>query len=222
MTFDDAVNTFEIYSEDYALLGLRDITVEAQLTNYAPITTLAPEFTEILLIDPCIDYLTLSVPLQTPPTDYYYTAGSPELIFETVQFVTDPPQCAANTTYSCAITAGSRTDLCSIVEANAVGGSTVGAFDPAIGQFTFNSIDMVNFEPGKYTLEVTGTSGSKVESFTVDLVLVDPCYTVDLQLQPNPFIDAIYVLYEPGMLQAWQAENLISPLTQVDCGPITV
>ena len=182
MAFDGALNTFYFYSEDYALLGLRSMTVGAHLSNYTPITTLATVFTDILLIDPCIDYLTFYVPPQIQPDDYYYTADSPELILETIQFMTDPPQCAANTTYSCAITDGPRTDLCNIVEANAIGGSTVGAFDPDTGRFTFSSIDMVNFEPGNYTLEVTGTSGSKVETYTVDLVLVDPCYNVDLQL----------------------------------------
>ena len=35
-------------------------------------------------------------------------------------------------------------------------------------------------------------------------------------------MDATYVLYEPGMEQAWKAEDMIAPLTQVDCGPISV
>lgn len=192
------------------------------MTNYGSITTLNEEFTKILLIDPCIDFFTLSVPAQTTPADYFYTGVSPELVFETVAFVTDPPQCAANTTYSCGITAGSRTDLCSIIETNSVGGSSIGAFDPATGRFTFSSIDTVNFPPGTYTLDIMGTSGSKTEVFTVDLTLVDPCFTVNLQLQPSPFVDATYVLYEPGIEQAWQPESLISPLTQVDCGPIKV
>ena len=134
------------------MLGLRDVTVEASLTNYATITTLAAEVTDILLIDPCIDYLTLTVPPQTPPADYYYSAESPELIFETVQFVTDPPHCAVNTTYSCAIIAGPITaDKCNFSVANSVGGSTIGAFDSANGRYTFNSIDIVRIKPGTYT-----------------------------------------------------------------------
>ena len=31
-------------------------------------------------------------------------------------------------------------------------------------------------------MEITGTSGSKALSFTVELVLVDPCLNVDLKL----------------------------------------
>ena len=92
------------------------------------------------------------MPAQTAPDPYYYTRDAPELVFETVPFVTSPSHCAANNTYSCAITTGSRTDLCSVTEANAVGGSTVAAFDAILGRFTFDSIDIVNFEPGTYTM----------------------------------------------------------------------
>ena len=71
-------------------------------------------------------------------------------------------------------------------------------------------------------MEITGTSGLKKKTFTIDLVLVNPCYTVDLQLQPSPFSDQIYVLRDPEIEMSWQAENLIAPLTTVDCGPISV
>ena len=81
---------------------------------------------------------------------------------------------------------------------------------------------MVNFPPGVYTLEIAGSSGNKQTSFTVDVELRDPCPTVDLNLQTSPFVDATYVLYEPGMEQAWTPEELIAPLTSVNCGPITV
>ena len=178
--YDSDLNTFEIYSEDYSLIGLRDITVEAYLTDYSQITSPAPESTQLLIKDPCIDFLTITVLDQTAPASYLYTANTPELVFETVPFTTYPPECATNTIYSCAITVGSRVDLCSVTEANAFGGNTIGAFDQALGRFTFNSVNIVSFVPGPYTLEITGTSGSKSESFTVELLLVDPCDTVDL------------------------------------------
>ena len=182
MSYDGATNTFSIYSEDYALLGVREITVEAHLTDYSSIMTAVPLTTQITVIDPCLDPFTFLAPLQSAPAPYYYTAGSPELVFETVSFDITPTHCGAYTTYACGITAGARTDLCSIVEPNAVGGNSVGAFDSITGRFSFNSIDMIGFVPGTYTLEVTGTSGLKTDSFTVDLVLIDPCPTVDLQL----------------------------------------
>lgn len=145
MAYDSGTNDFAIYSEDYSLLGLKSITVAAYLTNYASITTPAPLSTHILIVDPCIDNFTFSVPTQIAPSPYYYTGNAPELVFETVPFETSPSHCAANTTYSSAITAGSRTDLDSVIEANGVGGNTVGAFDASSGRFTFQSIDIANF-----------------------------------------------------------------------------
>ena len=62
MTFDTGTNTFEIYSEDYALLGPTDITVDAHLTGYPSIVTAGPETTQLLIIDPCIDFFTFTVP----------------------------------------------------------------------------------------------------------------------------------------------------------------
>ena len=58
-------------------------------------------------------------------------------------------------------------------------------------------------------MEITGKSGKKMQSFKVNLVLVDPCPMVSLGLQPSPFIDASYMLYEPTVQQTWQAANLI-------------
>lgn len=62
MAYTALTNTFEIYSEDYNLIGLRDITVSAELMAYPTISTVFPEFTQILLVDPCIDFLTITVP----------------------------------------------------------------------------------------------------------------------------------------------------------------
>lgn len=145
MTYDAGMNTFAIYSEDYSLLGLRDISVDAFLTNYVIIVAPAPVLGTILIVDPCVDDFTFSVPTQTAPDPYYYTGNLPGLVFETVPFVTSPSHCAANNMYACAIKAGLRTDLCSVTEANTVGGSTVGAFDASTGRFIFNSIDIANF-----------------------------------------------------------------------------
>ena len=65
-------------------------------------------------------------------------------------------------------------------------------------------------------------SGAKIDSFSVDLVLIDPCLTVNLGKQPSPFNDATYVLRDPPVQQVWQVFQLINPQTQVDCGPVSV
>lgn len=73
-------------------------------------------------------------------------------------------------------------------------------------------------------MEITGTSGAKSDKFMVDLVLIDPCFTVDLGIQttPHPFSDTIYVLRDNPIEMQWKAIDLISPATSVDCGPISV
>ena len=84
------------------------------------------------------------------------------------------------------------------------------------------SNNIVDYPPGTYTMRVTGTSGAKSDSFTIDLVLVNPCFTVDLGIQTNPFPDSVYVLRDPEIALAWQAVDLIQPATTVDCGSISV
>ena len=88
------------------------------------------------------------------PVDYLYTAQAPKMQFTLIPFIVEPPVCTFQ--YSCTLTSGSRTDLCSIDD-----GSTQGIFDPNTGNYEFYSIDMANYEPGSYTFEITGTVGSK-------------------------------------------------------------
>ena len=59
MAYDTATRTFTIYSEDFDLLGMRSIAVEAYLTGYAITTTAAPVTTTIEIINPCLDPFSL-------------------------------------------------------------------------------------------------------------------------------------------------------------------
>lgn len=45
VAYDETTRSFEIYSEDLSLIGLRDIEVSASLTNFGVIVTAAPETT---------------------------------------------------------------------------------------------------------------------------------------------------------------------------------
>jgi len=67
------------------------------------------------------------------------------------------------------------------------------------GVWTFESVDMVSYPPGTYTIRITGTSGNEVQFFETDVVLVDPCPTVDLGLKANPFTDQTYNLFDPAL-----------------------
>ena len=154
------------------------------------------------------------VPSQPQPSDYFYTANSPALALDTIPFVVEPAVCGV--TYSCSVSAG--LDICSVSD----GFGTESVFDSQTGRYSFVSTDIVRFPPGTYTMQITGTSGLKVDSVSVDIVLVDPCFTVDLDIQPNSFEDREYVLRDPEMAYAWEAADLVSHKTKVDCGPLSV
>jgi len=54
MAYDTATNTFDIYSEDFILLGDRTITVAASMTDYAVTKTATPDAsTTIEIKNPC-------------------------------------------------------------------------------------------------------------------------------------------------------------------------
>ena len=95
--------------------------------------------------------------------------------FTLTPFVVEPPVCTFS--YSCAMAAGERTDLCAISD-----GDTHGVFDPITGNYDFYSIDMANYKPGQYTFEITGTVGTKSASATFVMNLVDPCPTTELTI----------------------------------------
>ena len=49
---------------------------------------------------------------------------------------------------------------------------------------------MVNYKPGEYIFEITGTVGTKTASATFTMTLVDPCKTTKLSInEPDPFED---------------------------------
>ena len=181
LAYTMSANEFSIYSEDLGLLGQNIVKVQAFLTQYTAVESSVLE-TTIELVDPCLDPFTLDVPVQTAPADYYYTEDSPSLVFATELFPVTPVICTV--TYSCAILTAGLPDICDVQN-----GLTDGAFVTETGHFTFKSNDIVNYLPGTYQMEITGDSGAKQGKFTIDLVLVNPCFTVDLDMQANPFVD---------------------------------
>mgnify|MGYP000911651394 FL=1 len=116
------------------------------------------------------------------------------------------------------MTTGARLDLCDKSD-----GDTHGVFDPITGNYEFYSIDMANYLPGSYTFEITGTVGTKSATATFVMTLVDPCPTTLLTInQPDPFEDQTYILRATQIDQLWNIDNLITKVTLVDCGGLTV
>ena len=161
----------------------------------------------------------MSVTAATPQmivAPYIYTANAPALAFTMNPFVVDPVICPV--TYTCQVLAGSpRLDICSIIE-----GATKGTFDSITGNFVFESIDMANFPPGIYQLEITGTVGTKTDKIVVDIELKDPCPNAAISLLPSPISDDTYVLRDLAQPQTWLYNQIFTIDTLVDCGPVSV
>ena len=215
VAYDSSINTFTIYSEDFALIGTHTITISAKLSTYPFIVTLTPLSTQIQIIDPCIDPQTIYAPSQTNPPSYLYDGTT--LAFNLTPYTVFPEVCSI--VYSCAIAVSSpRTDLCSIVL-----DSTAGTFNSITGGYTFRSIDNINFPPGSYTFQITGTSGLKKIMKTWVLTLFSPCSVPGaFTLKTNPFTDKTYILRGPQIDILWSIGDLVSVQTLDNCGSFTV
>ena len=77
MAYDTSSLTFDIYSENFALLGDRTFTVAAYLINYPDTASSKPDASQtITIINPCLNPFSLTATAQTNPADYYYSSTS--------------------------------------------------------------------------------------------------------------------------------------------------
>ena len=139
MSYNAADQSFGLYSEDIALIGIQEISVHAYLVDDLSVRS-ETLFTDIEIIDPCLypDLLNIIIPNQTDPPRYMYTGSTPSLNFTPIPAVVDPYICLVDA-YSCENLSKPipGADTC-----NFVFGLSVGTFEPTNGSFTFSSIDM--------------------------------------------------------------------------------
>ena len=206
--YDPANLQFTVYSEDFGLLGPKDLTVQAYLVEYTQIVS-EVSTTTIEFLDPCPIPESVNSVTQTNPVDYLYTAQSPKMQFTLTPFLVEPPVCTF--TYSCVMTDGPAgvPNLCALTD-----GDSHGVFDQISGNYEFYSIDMAKYKPGSYTFQITGTVGDKSASETFVMTLVDPCPTTVLTITlPDPFVDKTYNLRDQQINQVWNIGNLITKAT---------
>ena len=61
MAYDTATRTYDIYSEDFALIGDKTFTVEASLTTYPVTKSATPDASSTIeIINPCLDPFSLT------------------------------------------------------------------------------------------------------------------------------------------------------------------
>jgi len=178
MAYNTTSLTFEIYSENFGLLGDKTFTLAAYLTNYPVTVSSKPDSQTIKIINPCLNPFSLNATAQTNPPDYYYSSNAyPKVQVTLAQYVVDPAASVCPITYSCSVS-GPRTDICSITD-----GATVANFNPVTGNYDFKSIDMAKYPVGAYKFMITGTVGAKSVAETFVMTLVDPCPTTTLTIK---------------------------------------
>ena len=185
MSYDTNTLSFVIYSEDLSLLGTRVITVAAHLEAYPLTKTAKPDVaTTIEIVDPCLDPFSLISTAQTNPDPYVYKSQErPAVHLKFAQFTVNPDASVCPITYSCTVISGPRSDICQITD-----NETISTFDTASGNYSFISLDMINFPPGDYIFEITGRVGAKTATATFTMTIVDPCLTTALTInKPKSF-----------------------------------
>ena len=53
---------------------------------------------------------------------------------------------------------------------------------------------MINYPPGIYKMTISGTVGTKSDSYTIEVEFVDPCPSSTISLGPSPISDTTYII----------------------------
>ena len=224
MTYSQENQTFNLYSEDLNLIGIREYTLIARLEDY-PTTTSDLMVGQIEVIDPCNEPGSITVTPQRPLIPYYYTG---EIInYQMNPFLTWPPNC--DFTYECADVVGPDPDVQCFIPSPQLGGRDVGKWTQethrltgmSTGSYAFGTIDMQTFSPGMYNFTIVATTGKETPisaemMFTLDLR--DPCPISQLQLLENPLTDIYYLVGEDEVQKKFNLSKMLQLNTPVNCG----
>lgn len=203
MKYDTMTRSFDIYSEDLSLVGIKSFEVQAFFKDYSTVTSLVPNLVETIeIFDPCDRPASLTDPGQDQSQKYSYTPGG--LSFSVKPFVLVPPVC--DITYECV----SDTCLTSAVRFT------------ENGRLSFDTFDTVAYPPGEIEFTIRASAGNLVqlmELMTIKITLIDPCSTIGTSFKSQfPIEDIRYVLGRSEIAQPF--DELFRLDTRVDCGTI--
>ena len=182
LRYDTLTQTFDIFSEDISLIGLRTFEVQGFFKDYLMVTSSTPNLVETIeIFDPCARPSSLTDPGQKA-RKYFYTKGG--LSFSVESFVVDPAVC--DVTYEC-ISASCQFEA-------------VQQFTKT-GDLVFETTDLIGYPPGEIEFTIRGTVGTLVpisQLTTITITLVNPCNTVTTSSKTQfPIEDMRYELGRP-------------------------
>lgn len=173
LSYDTTTRTFEMYSEQMALLGTRSIAIQGYFRDYMHIKSAPPDLeTTIEILDPCLRPASITNPGQKSLLVYDYNQQGARLAVAPLDV--DPIVCPV--TYFCVSIIG----VTMSIDCN---DSSVVSVNSQTGVFSFMSHDMEKYLPGEYEVTLKGSAGTEVlvhTEFTFTMRLEDPCPTSKL------------------------------------------
>ena len=173
LSYDTTTRTFEMYSEQMALLGTRSIAIQGYFRDYMHIKSAPPDLeTTIEILDPCLRPASITNPGQKSLLVYDYNQQGARLAVAPLDV--DPIVCPV--TYFCVSIIG----VTMSIDCN---DSSVVSVNSQTGVFSFMSHDMEEYLPGEYEVTLKGSAGTEVlvhTEFTFTMRLEDPCPTSKL------------------------------------------
>ena len=81
---------------------------------------------------------------------------------------------------------------------------------------------MANFPPGTYRFKIVGEVGEQSDFTLFDMVILDICGTLKLELTPQYFSNQVYKLGDDQMKQEFTTSTMVSYQEGAVCGDIIV
>ena len=218
MSYDSLTNTFEIYSEDFDLMGFRQIEVQGYFVDH-PLMTSTNLVTQIEIEHPCLRPAKVTAGDRPTPRPYYYTEGGIDFYASTVSV--DPPVC--NITFSC-ISVQKLAGMDDNVRCNDPDTIT---FNPETGLLNFETFDIDKYSLGKYKFNMRATVGigNPFDTINADfffiMELANPCPFTNLRnMNEFPFKNMRYNLGSDSIMQSFDSKDVIKMDSRIDCGEV--
>lgn len=108
LSYDMVTRKFTIYSEDFSLLGMHEISIIGYFRNFPSVENSLPHPTApIEFLDPCLRPASIQSPIQIRPEPYLYTTSGATV--SVMPMIVDPPMCLVD--YECISVTGGDPDM---------------------------------------------------------------------------------------------------------------
>ena len=170
MAYDSVNKIFQLYSEDYELIGERNLTIFAYLEEYQTVS--ATLESTIVFRDPCEWPFMISSKAKKieEPLEYRYTK---EGFTYDPQIELDPPFCSIS--YECISVTENTQGAKSSLQCDSLDALNI---ETSSGKIQFITNDINKFIQSTYNITMRASSGYVTPisiQYSIEIILVDPC-----------------------------------------------